>query len=196
MSESWILYVIRLLGVQDSDAKWYVGITKDFQRRMRDHRRGDGANWTRRKEILDTYEVFSHPNKDIVRALEDNLTRILVMEFGVETTRGGNFLRVCRTEYHDEDEHLLHPHIAERIREIDDRELHRILDYRGYRVQVHSPVVLPTKKAAIYWAEDALPEGASYSIEHPEDIGTSHYTGEHYLDVAEPQEYIYTESSK
>jgi len=84
------LYVLEMEPVKDPHAKWYVGITEDYERRLEQHKTGNGAaQWTHRNEVIDAYAIGDAKNRSSAEKFEKNLTKILAKEYGWETTRGG-----------------------------------------------------------------------------------------------------------
>jgi predicted GIY-YIG superfamily endonuclease len=90
MSEQAILYVIELEPGEDPNAQWYVGITDDIERRISQHRGGPGAIWTERNTIVEEYPLGQAERRE-AKQMENHLTKFLMQEFGVDSTRGGDY---------------------------------------------------------------------------------------------------------
>ena len=80
-----ILYILEL-----EDDCWYVGTSTNFSRRFQQHIDGEGSAWTKfHKPIkiertMECTSVF----------MEDNMTKTLMMEFGIDKVRGGSYCQV------------------------------------------------------------------------------------------------------
>lgn len=76
------LYVLELEG-----GKYYVGITNNVQRRVEQHKRGEGAEWTKKYKMVKLAEAreMLHPTE------EDAKTKELMSTYGIENVRGGAY---------------------------------------------------------------------------------------------------------
>ena len=82
------MYVLELEG-----GHFYVGKTMDLQERTAAHlvSASDGAEWTREHKPKRVLKVFNVPDMCLSAGLfEDLVTRQYMMQFGIETTRGGS----------------------------------------------------------------------------------------------------------
>lgn len=84
------LYLLKLNPEKDPDACWYVGLSEDPERRIEDHHSGNGVEWTGRNTVVDSWVVLRCPRPK-ARVLENQLTELLMLEFGIESTRGGSY---------------------------------------------------------------------------------------------------------
>ena len=85
-----ILYVLKL-----EEEKYYVGITRNFKRRYKQHMDGKASSWTRRYKPL---EVFEKMNVDDY--FDDTIYTIKYMEkFGIDNVRGGSLCKIYLSNY-------------------------------------------------------------------------------------------------
>lgn len=84
---NWFLYVLEL-----ENGKWYVGITRNIQKRINSHCIGTGANWTRVHPPISVVEL--HDIGDITQSaatkIENEMVRIVMDCNGKENVRGGD----------------------------------------------------------------------------------------------------------
>lgn len=93
MPDNYNLYALELEPVRDEHAKWYVGITTDVDRRMAEHYRGGmPVQWVSRNEAID-HAVVGQWHEGQAREFEDELTGLLVHEFGYQVVRGGRYTK-------------------------------------------------------------------------------------------------------
>lgn len=92
-SQPWTIYVLKL-----ENDKWYVGISRNVQRRYREHCLGMGAKWTklhRPLQIFETRELqIKKQGKACIR--EDAVTHEYAALYGWENVRGGGY---CTVDY-------------------------------------------------------------------------------------------------
>lgn len=79
------LYVLQLQG-----GKYYVGKTKDFDKRYQEHKSGIGSAWTSKYRPVKIVEV--RPLKDDHD--ENNTTKDLMKKYGIDNVRGGSYTQV------------------------------------------------------------------------------------------------------
>jgi predicted GIY-YIG superfamily endonuclease len=79
------LYVLQL-----EDGKYYVGKTKDIRRRVEEHARGDGPEWTRTYRPVKVLEVRPLKNEHD----ENNTTKDVMKKYGEENVRGGAYCQM------------------------------------------------------------------------------------------------------
>ena len=82
------LYTLRLDG-----GCWYVGVTRNPERRMRAHQNGTGAAWTRAHAPIEpNFASIRELDCEEPRAklLEDAETKALMLLHGVDCVRGGS----------------------------------------------------------------------------------------------------------
>ena len=78
------VYILRLVA-----GKYYVGISKNPQKRIKDHFAGRGAGWTRKHAPLAVEAVYNGVNV----FEEDMWTKRLMAEKGIMNVRGGYYVR-------------------------------------------------------------------------------------------------------
>ena len=78
------VYILRLVA-----GKYYVGISKNPQKRIKDHFAGRGAGWTRKHAPLAVEAVYNGVNV----FEEDMWTKRLMAEKGILNVRGGYYVR-------------------------------------------------------------------------------------------------------
>lgn len=80
------LYVLKLV-----QGKWYIGKTKNVERRFYQHLSGEGSKWTQLYKpikLITTYPIKTQ--KD-----EDDATLFYMRKYGVDNVRGGSY---CQTD--------------------------------------------------------------------------------------------------
>jgi len=71
--------------------KWYVGTTRNIERRFNEHKCGKGAEWTKKYEPIE----IAHTEKVIHALREENeVTFEYMKKYGVENVRGGSYTKV------------------------------------------------------------------------------------------------------
>lgn len=79
------LYVLQLKG-----GKYYVGTTSDIKRRVEEHMKGAGSEWTRLHGVVKVVE--SRRVKDEYD--ETNATKDYMKKYGIDNVRGGAYTQV------------------------------------------------------------------------------------------------------
>lgn len=89
--DNFILYVYKTV---DSDGKvgFYIGRTKNFKIRDKEHREGKGANYTRGKTLTLFHEKQGSPFE------EDALTLEYMHHYGIDNVRGGSWCNLIHTD--------------------------------------------------------------------------------------------------
>lgn len=85
-----VIYVLRL-----QDDCWYVGKTKDVQRRLEKHMAGEGAAWTK----VHRPEEVVMERKMVGVWDEDNKVKSLMLYYGIDKVRGGSYSQVTLPEF-------------------------------------------------------------------------------------------------
>jgi predicted GIY-YIG superfamily endonuclease len=77
------LYVLRLQG-----GNYYVGTTDSFEKRIEQHRQGNGALWTRKHKVVavETTMACKSPFD------EDRVTKEYMAKYGIDRVRGGTYV--------------------------------------------------------------------------------------------------------
>jgi predicted GIY-YIG superfamily endonuclease len=79
------LYVLQL-----ESGKYYVGKTTDIKRRIEEHHKGKGSEWTKLYKpvkVLETRKIKDEHD-------ENNTTKDLMKKYGVDNVRGGSYSQV------------------------------------------------------------------------------------------------------
>ena len=87
------LYTLEL-----KDSKFYVGTTKTPSKRLAEHRRGEGAEWTRLHKPLrfsTKYKLAKLECSDqAARLQEDAHVKAIMLDAGIDAVRGGSYSRL------------------------------------------------------------------------------------------------------
>lgn len=78
------VYVLQL-----TEGKYYVGSTSDFDRRLAEHRSGEGSAWTKKYPVVN---VLSCEEGDAL--MEDATTKRCMLEHGIENVRGSLYCQI------------------------------------------------------------------------------------------------------
>ena len=83
--------------------RFYVGITKDVQKRYSEHywgKAGAGAGFTKKYRPIEILEIYPTPftDKMLAQEIENNKTIELLKKYGIDRVRGGEFCE-CDTKY-------------------------------------------------------------------------------------------------
>ncbi|MFE7720123.1 GIY-YIG nuclease family protein [Nocardia rhizosphaerihabitans] len=97
VKETWFdkhiwLYVLRL-----EEGKYYVGMSRDVDRRFKRHSKGKGAAWTRQFKPIEVIRRVDTKLTDEyeVAVLENELTFDMAIQHGLDNVRGGGY---CQTK--------------------------------------------------------------------------------------------------
>ena len=78
-------YILELM-----DKKWYVGRTKNLDRRVKEHKTGIGSQWTKLYPVISLHKyMVSNSNFE-----EDMIVKEYMSKYGVENVRGGTYSTV------------------------------------------------------------------------------------------------------
>lgn len=82
------LYVLKL-----EHNCWYVGMSRDVDRRFKRHLKGKGAQWTLAHKPISIHEIRETGlnNDSEVSLLEDELTLDMARMYGMDNVRGGGY---------------------------------------------------------------------------------------------------------
>lgn len=82
------LYVLRL-----EHNCWYIGMSRDIDKRYKSHLKGKGAMWTKLHKPLELFSVIDTKTNDDSEAglMEDQLTIEFAKDYGREFVRGGGY---------------------------------------------------------------------------------------------------------
>jgi putative endonuclease len=62
--------------IECSDGSLYTGITTDLERRLEEHRKGKGGNYTRAKEAVKIVYTQEHPNRSSASKREAEIKKL------------------------------------------------------------------------------------------------------------------------
>lgn len=82
------LYVLEL-----AEGRWYVGTTREPNRRLQEHRTGQGAEWTRRFPPIAGFRELQRldcPDHE-ARLQEDACVKALMLKKSIDVVRGGSY---------------------------------------------------------------------------------------------------------
>jgi predicted GIY-YIG superfamily endonuclease len=84
---------IKLYALRLEDDCWYVGMTRNPDKRFKKHLSGKGALWTKLHAPIEIVEVRDTKQTDDSAAglLEDDMTLEYAMKYGSDTVRGGGY---------------------------------------------------------------------------------------------------------
>jgi len=82
-----LVYVLEL-----EDDCIYIGITTNLNLRLAQHITGEGAIWTRLHKVIGVIEVMIG-----TRAIEDEVTKEYIKEYGEDKVKGGSWCKTCKT---------------------------------------------------------------------------------------------------
>lgn len=87
------VYVLRC-----EEGKYYVGTSANVKKRVRRHKKGKGAKWTKKYKPLELVEVL-----DGDLETEELTTLVYMQKYGIENVRGSKW---CHTRYPIPDEEI------------------------------------------------------------------------------------------
>jgi predicted GIY-YIG superfamily endonuclease len=83
------IYILKL-----TDNKYYVGKSKDPEKRFMEHVNGDGSTWTAKYEPIEILKVI----KDASPFDEDKFVKEYMSKFGIKNVRGGSYVKEALDE--------------------------------------------------------------------------------------------------
>lgn len=84
-NDKLVVYVLKL-----KENKYYVGSTKNIERRYKEHQSGTGSEWT--KKYPPVKLMYTKP---ISSTLEEDLeTKVLMEKYGIDNVRGGTHCQI------------------------------------------------------------------------------------------------------
>lgn len=83
-----ILYVLKLEG-----DNWYIGTSRDVERRFKKHVKGSGAQWTKKHAPIEIVQSIDTKTTEESKAckLEDDLTIEYAIKYCAQKVRGGGY---------------------------------------------------------------------------------------------------------
>jgi predicted GIY-YIG superfamily endonuclease len=84
-SKPLIVYALRL-----ENDKWYIGKTRDLEKRYQEHETGPGSSWTSLHKPIDIEEKL----EDASDFDEDKLTKQYMAKYGINNVRGGSYVQL------------------------------------------------------------------------------------------------------
>lgn len=87
-----VIYVLEL-----ENQCWYIGCTRNIDKRMKAHHKGKGAIWTKANKPIRIHEIReSGTNSDSEAGhIEDEVTLEYAKQYGIDKVRGGGY---CQTK--------------------------------------------------------------------------------------------------
>ncbi len=79
------IYILKL-----TDNKYYVGKTKDVNKRFQEHLSGSGSNWTQLYKPLEILKII----RNISPFEEDKQVKELMSIYGIDNVRGGSYSKI------------------------------------------------------------------------------------------------------
>jgi predicted GIY-YIG superfamily endonuclease len=87
------IYILKL-----KEKKYYIGKTKNIEKRWADHLAGNGSGWTKKyKPISLITTVLSTSYFD-----EDKYVKEYMSKYGIDNVRGGSYVEIELSEFHKE----------------------------------------------------------------------------------------------
>ena len=80
-----IVYVIQLF-----DDKYYIGRTNNLNRRLEEHKNGNGSEWTKKYPFIKLIKAVD--TKDLF--IEDKYVKMYMNKFGIDNVRGGSYSNI------------------------------------------------------------------------------------------------------
>ncbi len=76
------IYILKL-----KEGKYYVGITKNISKRIKEHMDGKGCIWTKKYKPNGIEKII----KNITKYDEDKFVKIYMEKYGIDNVRGGSY---------------------------------------------------------------------------------------------------------
>jgi len=165
--ELWI-YLVELEPQKDPHAAWYVGITDDPERRVREHRQGRGAVWTARNKVVEMCKVGKAEER-YARAVEHRLTKYMMRHFGIQAVRGGKWTSPDAEDLPEVDlnDAAISPVIADALRCIDHPTIQSLQPKGQVNLSVQDEITFRDWEIAREWAKTTLPKGTEITLQSP-----------------------------
>lgn len=166
MGDKSCLYVVELEPGKDPEAKWYVGVSKEPDRRRKQHSTNGGAKWTRRNRMVDFHKISWHPER-FIRKMERHLTAVLMEAYGRDSTRGASYLSPTLIHAPSVETDAMPEEMVKGLRESGSEELARVATKPRFHITIEKS--FRNCEEAADWAEENLPEGISMKLSKPID---------------------------
>jgi predicted GIY-YIG superfamily endonuclease len=169
MSDEWhYLYVLKLESAEGTtgNGRWYVGITTDYDRRLREHKSGRGAKCLEDKVVVDDFLIGKVEREHDAKKLENNLTEAIAKEHGRNTVRGGRYVKRKGSVQNGSDT-TLSPYIARQLVDIGDPELEKVAELSSVTLEINTELEFQTADEALEWADESLLDETPVTIDFP-----------------------------
>lgn len=84
---------IMLYALHLNNGYYYVGSTRNPEKRLKTHIKGKGAIWTKKHGVIDMFDIreTNTTNESTACKLEDDMTIEYAMKYGSDNVRGGGY---------------------------------------------------------------------------------------------------------
>lgn len=89
----YFVYTAKLVG-----GYYYVGVTKNVEKREADHRANKGAAWTMKHRLISIISTVSYKTRHKANIAETARTKELMGKYGISAVRGGAYAQVTLSE--------------------------------------------------------------------------------------------------
>jgi len=83
------IYILRLINI-----KYYVGKSKNPQKRFTEHVKGFGSAWTKKYKPIEIEQIIEHTSPFD----EDKYVKEYMAKYGIDSVRGGSYVTIELTE--------------------------------------------------------------------------------------------------